>query len=415
MFDWTINSWIIVLVGFLASVSCSILGIFLVLRKLSLVADAISHAVLPGIAIAFLMSGDRDPILMLIGAAAFGMLATTLIEWVHRSGKVQTDAAIGVVFKTLFAIGVILISMKAGMVDLDQDCVLYGEIAYSPWDYLLIGDNSYGPRPLWVLGTAATINCIFIALFFKELKLSAFDPALATALGFSATLLHYLFMGLVSLTTVASFESVGAILVIAMFVVPASTAYLMTDRLSSMVWWVIIISAFISVGGYGIASAMNASIAGSMTTTAGVLFVIVFIFAPRRGLMSIWKDRLALKLQIATEDRLAYAFRSIERSSNSLFQPEESDWMLTWMKWKGLIKMLDGDWGMTDKGLSIARDIIRRHRSWEGYLYHELNVPADHLHRSADDVEHFLDNDITDVHEVISSDRTHPHDGTIPQ
>lgn len=415
MFEWTINSWIIVLVGFFASVSCSILGVFLVLRKLSLVADAISHAVLPGIAIAFLMSGDRDPTLMLIGAAAFGMLATSMIEWVHRSGKVQTDAAIGVVFTVLFAIGVILISAKAGMVDLDQDCVLYGEIAYSPWDYLLIGESSYGPRPLWILGITAIINSVFVALFFKELKLSAFDPALATALGFSATLIHYLFMGLVSLTTVASFESVGAILVIAMFVVPASAAYLLTDKLSKMIWWVVVISALISVGGYGIARSLNASIAGSMTTVAGMIFALAFIFAPHRGLVARWKNKLALRLQIATEDRLAYAFRSVEYSPASLIHFEKKGWMLNWMKWKGLITRLEDGWRMTEQGLSIATDIVRRHRSWEGYLYHELNVPSDHLHRSADDVEHFLDDSVVNVRDVLAPDRTHPHDGDIPE
>ena len=420
MFDWSAHSWIIVLVGFLAAVSCSLLGIFLVLRRMSLVADAISHAVLPGIAIAFLLTGSREPVTMLLGAGAVGVLATFLIEWVHRRGGIQADAAIGIVFTSLFALGVVIISAKAGMVDLDQDCVLYGEIAYSPWDTLVIGGKSLGVRPLWILGFIAIINMLFIGLFFKELKLSTFDPALATTLGFSAMLLHYALMGLVSLTTVAAFEVVGAILVVAMFVIPAATAYLLTDRLALMVLWAVVISAGIALGGYAMARALDASIAGSMSMVAGLFFLAAFLLSPSHGVIPRAAARWKLKLRIAVEDWLAHTWRRRESVTPSRHDPDASQfmrspWLPLLLRWKRLAKKRDGgEWILTDAGSTAAAAVIRRHRSWEGFLYDEFGVPADHVHRPAHDAEHFLTEDLTGIGEVVTPDRKDPHSSEIP-
>ena len=419
MFDWALHSWIIVLVGFLATVSCSLLGVFLVLRKMSLVADAISHAVLPGIVIAFLLTGSREPITMLIGAGAVGVLATFLIEWVHRHGNIQTDASIGIVFTALFAIGVVIISAKAGMVDLDQDCVLYGEIAYSPWDTLIVGGKSWGVRPIWILSFVTILNILFITLFFKELSLSTFDPALATTLGFSAALLHYVLMGLVSLTTVAAFEIVGAILVVAMFVLPAVTAYLLTNRLSLMIFWTALISAVIALGGYAMARALDASIAGSMTSVAGVFFVAAFLFSPQHGIIPHALVRWQLKVRIAVEDWLAHAYRIKETEIAPRPDPDASSlmtsrWLLQLLRLRGLIERQDGDWQLTNSGSAQAAMVIRRHRSWEGFLHEEFNVAPDHVHRPAHDVEHFLDEGLDGVGEVFTESRKDPHDSGIP-
>lgn len=234
MSEGFLNAFWIILTGALVAGSCGLLGTFLVLRRMSLLGDAISHAVLPGIAIAFLLSGSRAVLPMFLGAAAFGLLTTLLIETMHRRLRVQEDAAIGIAFTALFAVGVILISAWAGNVDLDQECVLYGEIAYTPWDVFIVKGTDMGPRPVWILGFVFLLNLLLISLLFKELKLSSFDPALAAALGFNAALLHYILMGAVSLTTVASFESVGAILVVAMFIVPGASAYLWSDRLKTI-------------------------------------------------------------------------------------------------------------------------------------------------------------------------------------
>ncbi|MGK6352420.1 metal ABC transporter permease [Parapedobacter sp. DT-150] len=268
--------WII-LTGTLVAVTCGLLGCFLILRKMSMVGDAISHAVLPGIVIAFLLSGSRDTLPMLLGAGATGMLATFLIEYFHRRANLQTDAAIGVTFTFLFAVGIILISAFAGKVDLDQDCVLYGEIAYVPIDLWVMGDGTVmGPRPVYILTAVLFIVALFIKLAYKELKLTSFDPAFASALGISTALWHYLLMAAVSLATVSSFESVGAILVIAFLIGPPATAYLLTQDLKRMLAITVLLGVFISFAGYWAAYWLNASIAGCMAVVTGLCFTAVF-------------------------------------------------------------------------------------------------------------------------------------------
>ncbi|PIR21521.1 MAG: iron ABC transporter [Deltaproteobacteria bacterium CG11_big_fil_rev_8_21_14_0_20_47_16] len=290
----TASLWIIA-TGILAAAACGLLGSFLVLRKTSMLGDAISHAVLPGIALAFLISGSRNPIPMLIGAGALGLITAFCTETLHRVGRLQQDASIGVTFTWLFALGVILISMYAGQVDLDQECVLYGEIAYVPWDVWLWNGLDMGPRAIWVLGATFLIDLVFVLTCYKELKLTTFDPQLAESLGISTRLFHYLLMAAVSLTTVAAFESVGAILVVAMLIAPAAAAYLLTDRLSRMLVLAMIIGAASAVTGYLLASWLDASIAGAMATMSGIFFALSFFLAPRHGLLPKHFARLSTK------------------------------------------------------------------------------------------------------------------------
>lgn len=260
---------VILLVGSIVAINCALLGSFLVLRKMALLGDAISHAVLPGIAIAFLVSSSRSPLPMLIGASALGLATVFLVELFHKSKRLAEDASIGVVFPALFSIGVILISRYASSVDLDLDCVLYGEIAYAPWDLWLVGERSLGPKALWLNGALLVVNLLFVGSLWKELKVSTFDPELAAALGFSPVLLHYLLMGAVSTTVVGAFESVGAILVVAMLIVPPAAAYLLTERLGRMIALAAAFGVLSTVGGYALARALDASIAGAIATVAG--------------------------------------------------------------------------------------------------------------------------------------------------
>jgi manganese/zinc/iron transport system permease protein len=252
---------------------------------MAMVGDAISHAVLPGIVIAFLVSGSRDSMTMLLGAGLIGVLTTFLIEFLHKKARLQTDASIGVTFTWLFAIGVILISLFAGKVDLDQDCVLYGEIAYVPLDVAFIGDTSIGPRALYVMGGILIAILLFISFGYKELFLTTFDPAYASAIGISTTLWHYLLMGAVSATTVASFESVGAILVVALLIAPAATAYLITDNFKWMLVLSSIVGIIASITGYYFAVWLDGSIAGAIAAMAGVLFVLAMLFSPTHGIL----------------------------------------------------------------------------------------------------------------------------------
>jgi manganese/zinc/iron transport system permease protein len=286
----------IILTGALVAGAGGLVGSFLVLRRLAFLGDAISHAVLPGIVIAWLVSGSRSTPAMVLGAGVLGLLTTFLVQAFRRSG-VQEDAAIGVSFTGLFALGVLLVSLFAGSVDLDLDCVLYGEIAYTPWDPLIIGGLNLGPESLWTMGTIFLINLTVILLFYKQFKICAFDPDAAAAAGINVPFFHYLLMGLVSLTTIGSFESVGSILVVAMLIVPPATAYLLTEKLHVMLGLSVLIGAVSSVLGYFLARSIDGSITAAMTTVAGALFLLAFLFAPQQGLVSRWLARRRLAAQ----------------------------------------------------------------------------------------------------------------------
>jgi manganese/zinc/iron transport system permease protein len=275
--------WII-LTGSLVAISCGLLGCFLILRQMVMVGDAISHAVLPGIVIAFLLSGSRETLPMLMGAAALGVVATLLIELFYRKARLQSDASIGITFTWLFAIGIILISVFAGQVDLDQDCVLYGEIAYVPLDLWITGGGAnMGPRTVWILSGALLLVFGFVTAGYKGLQVTTFDPSYAAAIGISTAFWHYSLMSAVSITTVLSFESVGAILVVAFLVVPPATAYLLTDRLPRMLALTVLLGIASAVGGYYLAAAIDGSIAGAMSVVAGGVFVLAMIFQRFRG------------------------------------------------------------------------------------------------------------------------------------
>ena len=244
-----------------------------------MVGDAISHAVLPGIVFAFLWSGSRDSLSMLIGAGSLGVVTTFIIEFLNNKGKLQSDAAIGVTFTWLFALGVIMISAFAGQVDIDQECVLYGEIAYVPLETIILSSGlDIGPQAIYLLGAVLLAVLIFILVGFNQLKITSFDPSYAISLGISASLWNYLLMAFVSFTTVASFESVGAILVVAFLIAPAATAYLLTKDLKRMLVIACISGVLSSLGGFYLAIAINGSIAGAMATVAGFLFMLAFFY-----------------------------------------------------------------------------------------------------------------------------------------
>lgn len=271
------DAFYIILTGSLVAAACSLLGSFLILRKMAMVGDAISHAVLPGIVIAYLISGSRASFPLLVGAAVVGILTTLLIEVFQKRFKVQGDASIGVTFTMLFAIGVIMISALGGQVELDQECVLYGEIAYVPLDLWFTSNGLImGPYATWIIGIAFVIVLLFVVLGFNALKITTFDEKYAASIGISTVAWHYALMGMVSLTTVVSFEAVGAILVVAFFIIPPATAYLMTNDLKRMIGISVILGVISSVIGYYFAVWLNSSIAGAMVTVAGAIFFVVF-------------------------------------------------------------------------------------------------------------------------------------------
>lgn len=287
------------LIASIVAVACALPGVFLVLRRMAMMSDAISHTVLLGIVIAFFITRSITSPFLLIGAALMGVITVSLVELLNRTKLVREDAAIGLVFPAIFSIAVILISRFAGDVHLDTDAVLLGELAFAPFNRLQLFGLDLGPEALFVSLGILLLNILFIALFYKELKLATFDPALAAALGFAPAVIHYALMALVSLTAVGSFDAVGSVLVVAFMIAPPAAAYLLTDRLSRMLVYSALIGVFSAVSGYWLAHWMDASIAGSMATMTGISFVMIYLFAPERGLIAQARRRKNQRIEFA--------------------------------------------------------------------------------------------------------------------
>jgi manganese/zinc/iron transport system permease protein len=281
------NSFWIVLMGFLVSGTCGLVGCFVILRRMALVGDAISHSLLPGITIAFLLTNSRDTLPMMLGAIAAGITTVVLIEAIRHSSRIKPDAAIGIVFSSLFAIGIILISVFADKIDLDAECVLYGELGFIPLqDIAMFGGVEIGPEPVIRMAIIAVIAIGLLIAFFKEMLVTSFDPGLAASLGINPTRYQYGLTLFLSVVIVSSFESVGVVLVIAMIIFPGATALLITDRLTKAIWLSILFSLLYAVLGFHLATWLEASIAGGMTVIAGFIFGLVWMAAPKRGLLT---------------------------------------------------------------------------------------------------------------------------------
>ncbi|MDX1272622.1 metal ABC transporter permease [Bizionia paragorgiae] len=275
------------LIASLVAIACAIPGTFLVLRKMAMISDAISHAILPGLVIGFFITQDLNSPLLILLAALSGLITVVLVEQIQQTGLVKEDTAIGLVFPALFSIGVILIAKNANDVHLDVDAVLLGELAFAPFDRLIISGTDVGPKSLWVIGSILTVTLGLLFAFFKELKVSTFDAGLSASLGFSPVIIHYGLMSVASITTVGAFDAVGAILVVALMIAPAATAYLLTTDLKKMLLLAVFFGVLSAISGYWMAHILDASIAGSITTMLGFIFLMAYLFAPSKGVIAV--------------------------------------------------------------------------------------------------------------------------------
>lgn len=268
--------WIL-LTAILVGLSCAMVGTFLVLRRLSMLGDAISHSVLFGLVVAALMTGGRAPLAMLVGALAVGMLTAFLTSFLNTRVKLQEDASIGVTFTWLFALGVILISLFAGQIDIDQECVLFGELAFLPFKTVELFGHDIGPEGFYLILAVTVINLLVLYFGFQRFSMLAFDPLLASTLGVSTGFWHYALMALTSLTTVASFDAVGAILVVALLVIPPNTAFLFARSVREMVLLASFFATVSAIGGFFLASSVDSSISASIAIVAGMLLFLAVI------------------------------------------------------------------------------------------------------------------------------------------
>ncbi|MEM7623263.1 MAG: metal ABC transporter permease [Planctomycetota bacterium] len=404
------------LAAVLAAASCAVLGNFLVLRRISLMGDAISHSVLPGLVIAFLLSASRSPAVMFAGAAVAGLATVALVELVKRLGRVEPGAAMGVVFSILFALGVLLIERAAVRhVDLDADCVLYGQLETLVWYAApdgIAGLFSFetlaaAPREVVTLTVVTAVAFAFVGVLFKELRIAAFDGALATSLGFSSSLLHAALMVVVAAATVASFEAVGSILVIAMLICPAATARVLTDRLRIQILLSIVVAVATAVVGYAAASAVPAAFgldavnaAGAMTVAAGGALVIAIVAGPKHGVIAKARTRGRLARRVAVDDLLATLYRAHEAAPDGQKLPavaidlgeargiRNASVAIRDAMRRGLVARDARGLSLTPEGFSHASLVISKHRRWESYLVDRAGLAPDHVHDTAEQLEH---------------------------
>ena len=428
---WALDGWI-VLAGMLCAVAAALPGNFLVLRRMSMLGDAISHAILPGLAIAFFLSESRSSVPMFAGAVIVGVLTALFTEWIRGFGEVDEGASMGVVFTTLFALGLVMIVQAADHVDLDPSCVLYGAIELTPLDTVSIIGHQV-PRVVATLSVVLTLNLIFVVVFYKELQICSFDPALATASGFHARLMHYLLMILVAVTAVASFESVGNILVVAMFVVPPATARLLTDRLGRMILISTIMAAASAALGHISAITVpryfgfnSASTAGMMALAAGLLFVLAALFGPQQGVVIRMIRQQLLSMRILSEDLIALLYRMEERSDQSRPSQESLQDVLLSGPWitsllmyghrlRGLVSGNANAFFLTESGRQLGVELVRSHRLWEQYLITEAGVSFDRIHDQAERLEHYTGRDLRDrLDQETAGPQSDPHGSPIP-
>ncbi len=290
--EFSIFGWIM-LMGFLATAACGLVGNYLLLRRLALMGDAVSHSVLPGLVIAFLFSQSRSTGAMFLGALIAGVFATVVIELIHTKSRVKQDAAMGIAFSTMFAIGVVLTAVYADQVDLDAECVLYGEIAFVPLEPMVtIGSWTLGPESLVRMGAVLLGVVVLVFAFYKELLVCAFDAGLARSLGVNPTFAHFALMGTLSIVVVSAFESVGAILVIAMLILPGATASLLSQRLPMVHVLSVAHAALSSVLGVHLGVWLECSLGAAMVVAGAVLFCLAWVVAPESGLVAQWRRKL---------------------------------------------------------------------------------------------------------------------------
>lgn len=333
-----------------------------------MISDAISHAILPGIVLGFFVVQDISSPLLVFVAALTGILTVVLVELINKTGMVKEDTAIGLVFPALFSIGVILIARNAGDVHLDTDAVLVGDLAFAPFDRFYLGNTDLGPKSLWVMGGILLISAGLLITFFKELKISTFDTGLAATLGFSPSIIHYSLMTMTSVTTVGAFDAVGAILVVALMIVPAAIAYLLTDNLKKMILLAVLSGVLSALSGYWLAHVLDVSISGSMATVLGLMFFLAFIIAPDKGLISVLIRQqhqkreyslLTFLLHIKNHSKTKPEETKIKHMTGHFnWQKEKAGLILELAMKNNMIELKDEYITLTDKGDAFTREAI---------------------------------------------------------
>ncbi|MBW8050240.1 MAG: iron chelate uptake ABC transporter family permease subunit [Cytophagales bacterium] len=398
----------------IVGMTCGILGCFVTLRRMALIGDALSHAVLPGVVIGFIFWG-HDPLAIFIGAVVAGLFTAILITWIQRNSITKEDSSIGIVFTGMFALGIIGISWltKKEGIHLDMKGFLFGNV---------LGVSN---GDLWLTALIGIYVLICITLFFKYFFITTFDPVIAATMGVSVAVIHYFLMFLLSLSVVASLQSVGVILVVAMLIVPSSTAYLLTDKLKVM----IIISAFLGLlsatSGLLIAILLEITPGPTMTVMAVLFFGAALLFSPKKGFLINSYRKLKKQFIIDHQDILKTIYYKI-KAGGSVNRIAIVDYLnislskikihLLYLRRLRLINTTKDKIVLTEKGNHQAIKLVRAHRLWETYLATKMGLPAEELHEPAEKIEHLLPEEILEkVDQVLGHPQKDPHGQPIPK
>lgn len=406
----------------LLGITCGLLGSFIVVRKMALVGDALSHAVLPGVAMGFLWGQTKDPVAIFIGATIAGLLGTSVVSLIKQTTRLKEDAALGLVLASFFAVGICLVTMiqrlptgnKSGI-----DKFLFGQAAA-----ISAGD-------LRLMAIVAVLSVAAIALFYKEVLVTSFDVGFARAAGFPTQWIHHGIMLLLAFTIVVALQAVGVVLVSAMLITPAAAAYLLTDR---MHWMLLLAAVFGMVAGVlgAFLSFMgnNLPTGPFMVLGASAVFVAAFLFGPRHGVVVRWWRRRSRSGRVQRENTLKSIYRVLEErefrdegvSLRELAELrresiEEARAASVELRRHGLISTHEEGNVLffTPKGWQRACEIVRNHRLWELYLTNAVQYAPDHVHEDADKIEHVIGTEtVRELERRLQFAKRDPHGRLIP-
>jgi manganese/zinc/iron transport system permease protein len=398
----------------LLGTSGGVLGSFALLRRRSLMGDALAHAALPGVCLVFLLTGSRSLGLLLLGALAAGLLGAFCIQVITHASRIKEDTALGLVLSVFFGIGIVLLTLiqhtqRGSQAGLDK--FIFGQAAS------LIG------RDVQVMVVCAAVVCATAMALFKEFKLLCFDPGFARGLGFPTTFLDGLLLLLIVLAVVIGLQAVGVVLMAAMLITPAAAARLWTDRLDRMVWIAGLCGAVSGALGTGLSTVAFRMPTGPLIVlSATVIFLFSLVFAPRRGLLAKALRQLSTRGRVARENALRALYEaaeagdawdikvSVEKLAAQRGQsPRALAVQLVLLQRDGLVQTDQGRSGLTPQGRTAAYQVVRQHRLWEMFLMHEAQLGADHVDRDADVIEHHLPPEIvTELERLLRVHGLHP-------
>ena len=397
----------------LVGVACGVLGCFVVLRRMALIGDALSHAVLPGVVIAFMLTGSTGIGHLFLGALLAGLVTALLIKLVNQYSRTKEDSAIGIVFTALFALGIVLISSMPRGTHFDLKCFLFG-------DPLAVGRDD-----LLMMALICPLVVLIVVLLYHRLKIASFDPVVAATMGIPVAVMHYLLMGMLSATVVAGLKTTGVVLVVAMVITPASAAYQLCNRLWSMILLAGVFGAVSAAAGMSLAFVTNSPTGPSMVLMATVLFGLAMLLSPRHGVVLRAVRRRQVRLHIDGEDCLKAVYRAMDEGAEGAgctaanvagrtgLSGRRVAACLRALRDEHLVDPTAGGVRLTVDGRRRGTELVRAHRLWETYLADEARIDVETIHDEAERLEHAHEL-AEEVAERLGYPTRDPHGEVIP-